>query len=132
MTPTKVPLTNKWYNRLKWTITVFLPAVGAFYFGLAQVWDFNRVPGVNGTINLLITFGGVFLAYSTSQYNKTANAPDGEFIVNQVDGEKFPALGVRKGSSIEELASKDKVTLTVVNNTPVDTSDEPQTTPPAA
>lgn len=108
-------LSNKAYNATKWTITVFLPAVGALYFALAQIWDFQRIVGVNATINAIITFGGLLIGYSTKKYNRTVGAPDGDLIITEVDGEKFPALGVN--SSLEEMSAKDVVTLTVVDKT---------------
>lgn len=121
-------LPNKWYDRIKWTITVFLPALGAFYFVLAEAWDFPRVPGVNGTINGLIAFLGVLLNYSSKQYNKTVAAPDGDLIINEVDGEKFPALGVNV--SLENMVAKDTVKLNVVDNTGVPVSDMLPEPPP--
>lgn len=119
-------LTNRAYNVIKYTITIFLPAVGALYFALAQVWDFNRTPGVNGTINALITFGGLLIGYSTRQYKKT-NAdvidkdPDGDLVVTQdpSDGTKYLGLVVN-AESVEEMTAKDKVTLNVVDKTATD------------
>jgi putative holin Dp-1 len=108
-------LSNAWYNRIKWIITIGLPAVGAFYFGLAQLWDFPRISGVNGTINLIITFLGLLIGYSTKQYNKTENQPDGDLIVVESDGEKH--LGLAVNTSVEAMQAKDTVTLTVVNKT---------------
>lgn len=106
-------LNNKTYNFLKWFITIFLPGVGAFYFTLAQVWNFPQPEGVNGTINAIIVFGGLLIGISTRQYNKTVGAPDGDLIVEEVDGEKYLGLGVNK--SIEDMASKNQVTLNVVD-----------------
>lgn len=114
-------LTNKAYNVIKYGITIFLPAVGALYFTLAQVWNFERVPGVNGTINALITFGGLLIGYSSRQYNKTTGAPDGDLVVKEdpTDGTKYLGLAVN-GSSVDDITSKDKVTLQVVNKTDTD------------
>lgn len=108
-------LTNKMYNIIKYVITIFLPAVGALYYGLAQVWDFDRIPGVNGTINVLITFGGLLIGYSTRKYNQIGpGAPDGDLVMHQdpVDKTIYPTLGIK--TSLEEMASKDKVTLTIL------------------
>lgn len=111
-------LSNKVYNAVKYIITIFLPAVGALYFALAQVWDFHRIVGVNGTINALITFGGLLIGYSTRKYNQTTGAPDGDLIVQEVDGEKYLGLGVNQ--SIEAMTAKDQVTLNVVDKTATD------------
>lgn len=113
-------LTDKAYKVIKYGITIFLPAVGTLYFALAQVWDFNRITGVNGTINALITFGGLLIGYSTRQYNKNEGAPDGDLVVmaDPDDGSLHPALGVN--GSLEELVAKDQVKLTVVDKTQTD------------
>jgi hypothetical protein len=111
-------LTNKLYNGIKYTITIFLPAVGALYFLLAQTWNFNRVPGVNGTINALITFGGLLIGYSTRQYNKNGAGTDGDLIaqMDPNDGTKYLGLAVN-GDSVDAVLAKDKVTLQVVDKT---------------
>lgn len=117
-----IQLSNDAYKIIKYGITIFLPAVGSLYFALAQVWNFDRIPGVNGTINVLITFGGLLIGYSTRQYNKTgAGAPDGDLIVqaDPHDGTKYLGLAVN-GDSVEAMTSKNQVTLNVVDKTATD------------
>ena len=106
-------LSDKTYLVLKWFITIFLPAAGAFYFALAQIFDFSRVPGVNGTINAVIAFLGVLLGASTRTYNRQAGAPDADLVVTEDEGVKQFSLNIR--TSPEELASKDKVQMKVVD-----------------
>lgn len=110
-------LSNKTYNLLKWLITIVLPAVGALYFALAQVWHFPGSENVNGTINAVVTFVGLLIGYSTQQYNKTAGAPDGDLVVtaDPQTGETYLGLGINK--SVEDMTSKDQVKLNVVDNT---------------
>lgn len=110
-------LNNKTYNILKWITMIFLPAVGAFYFAIAQIWDLPGSLGVNGTINALVTFLGLLIGHSTAQYNKTAGAPDGDLIVSAdpVSGETYLGLGVN--NSVEEMTNKDQVKLNVVDKT---------------
>jgi hypothetical protein len=110
-------LSNRVYNYLKWFITIFLPAVGALYFGLAEMWGFPNPTGVNGTINLIIAFLGILIGVSTRQYNKEIKNEDidGDLIITEVDGEKWPMLGVNQ--SIESMQAKDTVRLTVVDKT---------------
>lgn len=116
-------LTNKTYKVIKYVITIFLPAVGALYFALAQVWDFDRIPGVNGTINAIIAFGGLLIGYSTRQYNKTGpGAPDGDLIVHADpdDGTKHLTLAVNSEDSVEVMSNKEQVILNVVDKTATD------------
>lgn len=114
-------LTNRAYDVTKYTITIFLPAVGALYYALAQVWDFDRIPGVNGTINALITFGGLLIGYSTKQYKKTDGAPDGDLVAQQDpdDGTKYLGLAVN-AESVDQILAKDHVVLKVVDKTATD------------
>lgn len=106
-------LTNKIYNILKYFTTIFLPAVGALYYGLAQIWGFQNPEDVNGTISLIIVFLGVLLGLSSRKYSKATHAGfDGDLIVSQDDDGKYLTLGVN--DSIESMTAKDEVRLKVV------------------
>ena len=64
-------LTNKTYDTLKWIAQIVLPALGALYFGLSQIWGLPFGEEVVGTIAVVDTFLGALLGISTAQYNKT-------------------------------------------------------------
>jgi len=61
---------NNTYDVLKWIAQILLPALGALYFGLAQIWGFPYGEQIVGTIAVVDTFLGVILGISTSNYNK--------------------------------------------------------------
>ena len=61
---------NKTYDILKHVAQVGLPAAGALYFALSQIWGFPYGEEVVGTITAIDAFLGVVLGYSTAQYNK--------------------------------------------------------------
>ena len=63
-------LSNTAYDVLKWIALIFLPALGALYFGLAQIWGFPYGEEVVGTIAVIDAFMGAVLGISTVQYNK--------------------------------------------------------------
>ena len=65
-------LSNKYYDILKWIALIFIPAIGALYFGLAQIWGFPYGEEIVGTLTLIDTFLGALLGISTAQYNKGA------------------------------------------------------------
>lgn len=67
-------LSNKVYDVLKWIAQLLLPALGALYFALSQIWGFPYGEEIVGTIAAVDTFLGVILGISTAQYNK-ANKP---------------------------------------------------------
>ncbi len=107
-------MSNKVYNFFKWFITIFLPAAGALYYAIVEIFDIPRLVGMNGLINAVIAFLGIVLGISTAQYNKTANAPDGDLIVAEdEDGGKYLGLGVN--TSVEAMTSKSQVKLNVVD-----------------
>jgi len=59
------------YNKLKQSTTVVLPALGALYFALAQIWHLPKAEEVVGSIAALNTFLGVILGISTRSYNRS-------------------------------------------------------------
>lgn len=63
-------LNNKVYDVLKWIALVFLPALGALYFGLSQVWGLPYGEEIVGTITLIDTFLGALIGISNINYNK--------------------------------------------------------------
>ena len=63
-------MSNKLYDVLKWIAMVVLPAIGTLYFALAGIWGFPFAEQIGGTITALVTFLGIVLGISSSQYNK--------------------------------------------------------------
>ena len=63
-------LDNKTYDILKWIALIFLPALGALYFGLSKIWGLPYGVEVVGTISLFDTFLGALLGISTLTYNE--------------------------------------------------------------
>ena len=66
-------LSNKVYDVLKWVALILIPAIGALYFGLAQIWGFPYGEEIVGTLTLIDTFLGALLGISTAKYNGEAN-----------------------------------------------------------
>lgn len=116
-------LNNRLYDLLKFIALVALPAVSAAYFGLAQIWGLPKAEELVGTATVVDTFLGLLLKASTSQFNKTEGAPDGDLVIGQVDGERYTALQGPTGG-LDKMAAKDKVKLNVVVLPPT-TSDNP-------
>lgn len=64
-------LSNKVYDVLKWIAQVVIPALGALYFGLAQIWGFPYGEEIVGTLTVIDVFLGALLGISTAQYRNT-------------------------------------------------------------
>ena len=63
-------LSNKVYDVLKWIAQIVLPALGALYFGLSQIWGLPYGEEIVGTITVIDAFMGALLGISTAQYKK--------------------------------------------------------------
>lgn len=63
-------LKNKTYDFLKWLAIVGLHAVGVAYAGLATHWGWPYASEIQGTLDIVGTLLGIFLAWETYDYNK--------------------------------------------------------------
>ena len=59
---------NNTYDILKEIALVWLPAIGALYFGLAQTWGLPYAEQVVGTVAVVDTFLGTVLHISNKKY----------------------------------------------------------------
>lgn len=105
-------LSNSTYDAAKWTATIFLPAFGALYFGIAQIWGLPAAEEVVGTIVTLEIFLGAILGISTKQYNNSEAKFDGALVVDTHDPEK-DVFSLEFDRPPLELADKNEVTLKV-------------------
>lgn len=64
-------LNNKVYDVLKWIVILLMPAIGALYAGLSEVWGWPMAAEVTATLDYVGVFLGVVLGVSTAQYNKS-------------------------------------------------------------
>lgn len=67
---TKMKLSNRLYDTLKWITTIVLPALGTLYFALSGIWGFPYGEQIVGTITAIVTFLGVILGISNYQYKE--------------------------------------------------------------
>lgn len=63
-------LNNKIYNILKYIAQIGLPALGALYFALSQIWGLPYGEEVVGTVTAIDLFLGALLGISSVKYNK--------------------------------------------------------------
>lgn len=63
-------MNNKVYDVLKWIAQIVLPALGALYFALAQIWGLPYGEEIVGTITAIDCFLGAILGISNVQYKK--------------------------------------------------------------
>lgn len=94
------------YNAMKPTATIILPALGALYFALAQIWGLPKAEEVTGSIAAINTFVGVILAVSSKTYNNSDARFVGEIQVHD-DGDKKTAALVVDGDPEDILRMKE-------------------------
>ena len=63
-------ISNQAYDVLKFIAQILLPALGTFYFALAQIWNLPLAEEIVGTITAVDALLGALLGISTAQYNK--------------------------------------------------------------
>ena len=63
-------LNSKVYDVLKYLTIIVLPAIGALYTGLAQIWSLPYFFFNDTATTEIYTFLGGILCISTAQYNK--------------------------------------------------------------
>lgn len=111
---TKTPLlSNRIYDILKNSATIVLPATGALYFALAQIWGFPKAEEVVGSIAAVNTFIGALVGLSTRSYNKSGAKYDGDLDVveDPADGSKMFSLNLNQDP--ETLETMNEVTFKV-------------------
>lgn len=104
------------YNLLKRLVQVFLPALSALYFGLAQIWGFPNAEQVVGTIAVLTTFLGVSLGISTATYEKSGAAYDGKLLITPTEDKTIMSLELNEDAG--DLQGKDSIRFKVCEHHP--------------
>lgn len=98
----KPMLGDRTYNFMKKLVTVGLPALGALYFALAQIWQLPKAEEVVGSIAAVNTFFGMILGLSSKSYNKINPKYAGEIQIEETD-EKIVANLVVNGKAEDIL-----------------------------
>jgi len=60
---------NNVYDKLKFLVQFILPALGVFYYSLAEIWGFPHPTEIVATISAVSAFIGALLGISTIKYN---------------------------------------------------------------
>lgn len=63
-------MSNEAYEKVKWFVSLFLPAAGSLVGVLGKAYGWGNTDLAVTTITAVTTFLGSIMLYSTSQYNK--------------------------------------------------------------
>lgn len=112
--PKKPLLGDRSYRTLKQTATLILPAAGALYFTLAQIWHLPKAEEIVGSVAAVNTFVGVLLGVSTRSYNRSDSKYAGAIKVEDNGEKKMFSLELNEDPETLEL--RDEVTFRVDGN----------------
>lgn len=99
------------YNWFKWLIQIFLPAFGAAYFALSDLWNLPSALQVVGTCSVVAIFLGAILGISTKNYEKKELGIDGSLVVKD-DGDGA-TWKLNLSDIPENLEQKQTITLKI-------------------
>lgn len=106
-------LNNRLYDALKWIAQIALPASGAAYYGLSQVWGLPNADKVVATIVVIDTFLGALLNLASKAYNDSDKKFDGK--INVVDTDTKTLYDMEVHGDPADIQDKDEVTFKVVH-----------------
>lgn len=107
-------LNDKVYDLGKRISQIYIPALGALYFGLSQIWGFPNGEEVVGTLALLGVFLGTILGISRLDYTKSVNENAGVVVPNGVDPDTGTTnLQLVLFDTPEGILNKDKLVFRV-------------------
>lgn len=105
-------ISNQTYDVLKWIAQYFLPAAGALYFALSQIWGLPNGEEVVGTIVAVDAFLGAILGISSHSYNQSDAKYDGALVVDSSDKSR-DVYTFEVDAPLEELRNKRELTIKV-------------------
>ena len=69
---------SKFYDVMKYVLTIAVPAFIAFYLGIANLYGLDNGEIVTGTVALVATFLGALLNISSANYRKGGGNDNGQ------------------------------------------------------
>lgn len=105
-------LSNSAYDKLKFLVTIVLPALAAAYIALSGFWGLPKVEEVAGSITVLATFLGITLGVSSKNYpnDPPAGAPVGDFVTS-VNAEGVRTVKLDLDTDPEDFIDQDLITF---------------------
>lgn len=61
---------SKWYDRMKWLVTVGLPALTTLWLTIASIWSIPYAEPIGATLGAITVFLATLLGISSIKYAK--------------------------------------------------------------
>lgn len=107
-----IQLSKGAYDATKKVAQIWLPAIGALYFALAQIWHLPAAEQVTGTVVAVDTCLGVLLGISSASYVMPDDEHDGVMnVVTNPDGTQTANMVLNDDPS--SIVSKQSVSFKV-------------------
>lgn len=106
-------LSNEQYDALQRIAQYLLPAIGAFYFTIAQIWGLPYAEQVVGTIAAVGVLFALVLALSRRTYKDGNIKYDGDITIGTNEHGYTGLTGLALERPVTELTGKNTLTLKV-------------------
>lgn len=110
-------MNNSTYDRLRNANATVLPAAGAAYFGLSEIWGFPAGEQVVGTLAIVTTFLGILLKVVSNQYYNSDAPYDGAIVTTKTD-EGGTRYSLELGLDPTEIENRSSVAFRVASPPP--------------
>lgn len=104
-------LSDAVYNFLSNGAKIVLPAIGALYFALSQIWPLPYAGQISGTVAALNVFFGAIAVLAKRSYNAQGGQFDGTMVIENTESGSTLRL---QSVDIQALATKSSVSFKVV------------------
>lgn len=108
-----IKLTNSQYDKAKALVLTWLPALGALYFGLGQIWGFPAIEQVLGSLAVVGTFLGTVLNLNAKKYYEGGGDLNGDIMIVDDAGTRTTVVAFNEDPV--GLKAGDRVTLQVLD-----------------
>lgn len=78
-------LPSKWYNAIKFLVTVVIPALITFIAVLGPIWEWDNITKLTATLAAIATFLGAIIGISSRNYNSDESRFVGETWLSPTD-----------------------------------------------
>lgn len=112
LVPEKPFLSNRQFNLLRAIVELVLPALGAFYFTISELWGLPYGIQIVGTIAAVATLAGICLRALRTKYDNSTAKYDGEMVVNLEDPMK-DTFRLEVPDPVEKIPASEELRLRV-------------------
>lgn len=108
-------LNDRAYNVIRLLAMVWIPAIQAAYFSIAQLWGFSHTEAIVGTIAVLNVLLGAIAGVSQKVYNVTGAKYDGTFVIKTNPEDSTTSVVISVPEDAASWLKKSEITFKAVD-----------------